>query len=199
MSNVQTAPLVGFQNAATDSNKIFRSVLDAMSRPGKVVDVPDMLFPKGLNPAANAILLTLADMDTPIWLSPEIVSEQVKSHIRFHTGAEITEDPTRAHFAIATAETSISDIQKLPSGTPEAPHQSATLILMTESLAGTPVISLSGPGIKTRETLGVTPLPDGFLDWAQANSCTFPCGVDVVFASKVSLAALPRSSQIEVN
>ncbi len=194
-----TSPLAGFQNAAAESNHVFRAVLDAMSRPGKIVGVSDLAAPAGLNPAANAILLTLADMDTPIWLADEIATEQAINHIRFHTGAEVTSDPSRAHFAIASAETAITEIAKLSSGTPEAPHQSATLILLVEALNAAPAFQMTGPGIKTKETLGVTPLPDGFLDWAQANSCKFPCGVDVIFASPASLAALPRSSQIEVN
>ncbi len=198
--NVMTdaAPLSGFTNQATDSNRVFRAALEAMSRPGKIVQAPEFATPKGLNSAATSVLLALADVDTPIWIHPTISNDEILSHLRFHTGAEITKDISKAAFAIASAGSEADYLNHLSLGTPEMPHMSATLILLVNEFTEAPSMTLSGPGIKDKETLGVTPLPEGFLEWAQANQRLFPCGVDTFFASASSLAALPRSSKIEV-
>ena len=198
--NVMTdaGPLSGFTNQATDSNRVFRAALEAMSRPGKIVTVPEFATPDGLNNASTAVLLALADVDTPIWIDPAICTNAILSHLRFHTGAEITSDVSKAAFVIASADSDTDYLNELSLGTPEMPHMSATLILLVDGFSDTPSMVLSGPGIKDKETLGVTPLPKGFLEWAQANQRLFPCGVDTFFASASSLAALPRSSNIEV-
>ena len=71
-TNAQTSDLLpGFDHAAFDSNSVFRALLDAMSRPGRIYDLPVAVSaPDGLNKAATATLLAMADMDTTIWLSP---------------------------------------------------------------------------------------------------------------------------------
>jgi len=194
----EAAPLSGFTNQATESNHIFRAALEVMSRPGKIMPMPDIPTPKDLNSAATCILLALADVDTPIWIDPAVRNDEILSHLRFHTGAEITDDIGKAAFAIASASSESDYLNQLPLGTPEMPHTSATLILLVDDFNDTSAMTLSGPGIKDKETLGVTPLPHGFLVWAQANQRLFPCGVDTFFASARSLAALPRSCNIEV-
>jgi len=199
--NIQSksAPLAGFDNAAFDSSRIFRYALDAMSRPGKIVDIDIPLpSPEGLNSATTAVLLTLADMDTPIWLSPEIKTIQAETHIRFHTGCEITENPERATFAIAPANGDLSFLASLPAGNPEMPHLSTTLILLVDGFEGQTPLQLTGPGIQTTTSLSPTPVSAEFYPWAQANQRLFPCGVDTFFAASSSLAALPRSTRMEV-
>ena len=58
-----------FTNAATESAAIFRATLNAMARPGVIETVvgagSGILPPKPLSAAAGAVLLTLADHETP--------------------------------------------------------------------------------------------------------------------------------------
>ena len=55
----------GFQSEIFDSQAIFRTVLDAMATPGKIMNLPIKIGPpKSLDPAAGAILMTLLDFET---------------------------------------------------------------------------------------------------------------------------------------
>ena len=72
--------LRGFENAAFESNAVFRTILDAMAHPGRIYDLPlDLPAPAGLNKSATAFLLAMADMDTTIWLSPDCASDAANS------------------------------------------------------------------------------------------------------------------------
>ncbi|MFT6558927.1 phosphonate C-P lyase system protein PhnH [Sneathiella sp.] len=194
-----SAPLPGLENKAFSSNRIFRDVLEALSRPGIVVTAPENLeCPAPINRSATGVLLALADMDTPVWFSPDIRNQQIEQHFQFHTGCPLTKQASEASFAVTHASSDLSFLKSLNTGTPENPHLSATLIVMVDGFNGSTPLSLSGPGIQTKHQLSLHPHPQALIQWAQTNQRLFPCGVDVIFASDTSLAALPRSTQIEV-
>ena len=194
-----TTPLSGFTNLAFESNHVFRNILEALSRPGKVMTSQlGLKAPETLNSSATAFLLALADMETPVWLSPDIRSPQAIDHLKFHTGCPIVSDCKDATFAVVSAGSDFSFLISLPIGSSEQPHQSATLIVMIDDFEGPIPLTLTGPGIEFTHTLSPNPLPHSLLVWAQANQRLFPCGVDIVFATPSSLAALPRTTMIEV-
>jgi len=195
----ENLPLPGLDNKTFAANKIFRDVLEALSRPGTVVPALENLeTPTGLNKAATGFLLSLADMETPVWFSPELATEQVKKHVRFHTGCPMTTNPAEAAFAVAHHSSDFSFLNRLSIGSAEMPHQSATLIIMVDGFTGPRPMTLTGPGIKAKQTLSPDPLPEDLILWAQANQRLFPCGVDLIFTTSTSLAALPRTTHIEV-
>ena len=80
-------------------------------------------------------------------------------------------------------------------GSAEYPDRSATLITEMESLVceGSDACRLTGPGIRDFSALC---LPDAAL--MQANAALFPLGLDFILTSDSSVAALPRSTKIEV-
>ena len=55
---------------------------------------------------------------------------------------------------------------------------------------------LEGPGIRGSARLRAAPLPADFVDGLRANRAAFPCGVDILFASDSTIAALPRSVRL---
>ena len=64
-----TLTLPGFAEPVADAQTTFRAVLDAMARPGTIHQVGANLSPPApLDPATAAVLLTLADNETPLWL-----------------------------------------------------------------------------------------------------------------------------------
>ena len=200
-TTAQTSDLLpGFDHAAFDSNAVFRALLDAMSRPGRIYDLPVAVSaPDGLNKAATATLLAMADMDTTIWLSPSCAIKAAGDHLKFHCGCPLSTDVKQADFAIARISDDLSFITDLAVGNAEYPDQSATLILMVDEISDRPSMTLQGPGIKDTHSLAIKGLPESFHAWRAENHHLFPCGVDVIFASEAQIAALSRTTRIEVN
>ena len=196
----QTSDLLpGFDHAAFDSNAVFRVLLDAMSRPGRIYDLPvSIATPDGLNASATATLLAMADMDTTIWLSPSSATKAANDHLKFHSGCPISEDVAQADFAVARIDDDLSFITRLSMGNAEYPDQSATLILMVDEISNAPAMKLTGPGIKDSHDLAIKNLPASFHAWRTENHHMFPCGVDVIFASPTQISALSRTTRIEV-
>tara|TARA_R110001583_G_scaffold140307_2_gene292573 strand:- start:19795 stop:20403 length:609 start_codon:yes stop_codon:yes gene_type:complete len=190
--------LPGFDHAAFDSNAVFRVILDAMSRPGRIYDRPiDIAVPDGLNAFAAATLLALADSDTTVWLSPGCATQAASRHLKFHCGSPIITDIVQADFAVAAIDDDLSFIAQLKVGNAEYPDQSATLILMVHDITNIPQMRLSGPGIKDSHTLEVKGLPAAFHAWRAENQPLFPCGVDVIFVTDTKIAALSRTTRVE--
>ncbi|MBX9698550.1 MAG: phosphonate C-P lyase system protein PhnH [Acetobacteraceae bacterium] len=185
----------GFADPALDAQRCFRAVLEAMSRPGRVQQLPQALLPEPpepLDPATAAALLTLADADTPVWLDD--VAAPAADWLRFHAGCPIVAAPMVATFALACG--AVPALDSLAAGTEEAPQESATLVIQLASLAAGTPLRLSGPGIEREHVLHVTGLPPGFAPAWTRNAARFPCGIDLILCAGHALAALPRSVRV---
>ena len=96
----------GFTDTVHDSQRVFRSLLEALSRPGTIQSldagmpgyaVSQVSSEEGVPLAAFAALLALADFSTPVHLPPEC--RALADAVRFHTGAPLTHDHAQAVFA----------------------------------------------------------------------------------------------------
>lgn len=182
----------GFADPVLDAQATFRAVLDAMSRPGRVLRAGTALHPPApLSPAAAAVLLALADADTPLWHD---AGAEAGAWLRFHGGAPVVADPAAAAFVLATGTPPA--LAALAQGSEEEPQAGATLVLQVAALAEGEGWRLAGPGIAREHRLRVTGAPEGFLAAWAANRAGFPCGVDVVLCAGDRLAALPRTVMI---
>ncbi|WP_158745396.1 phosphonate C-P lyase system protein PhnH [Acidisphaera sp. L21] len=184
--------LPGFAQPVADAQSCFRAVLDAMSHPGRVLFAGvDLAAPSPLAPATAAVLLTLADAETPIWLEP--AAADAADWLRFHCGAMLVE-PGEAQFAVCLG---LSSLAPFNWGTHEGPEASATLIVQIPSFDAGPRLRLSGPGLRVPETVRLGALPADFVDQWRANHAAYPRGIDLVLCAGSQLAALPRSITIE--
>ncbi|WP_085906889.1 phosphonate C-P lyase system protein PhnH [Kiloniella majae] len=191
--------LPGFDNPVFDATAIFRTILDAMSHPGTVIETPIKCeSPSKLNSSAASVLLALADMDTTIWLSPETECSNVADYLRFHTGCSLTKNSNHCDFAVLNGMEGPDQIANLPIGTAENPDRSATLIIAVDHFNAEQKAVLSGPGIKTTSELSPSPLNSKLWGWMKDNRNYFPCGIDVIFASPTHICALPRSSEMDI-
>jgi alpha-D-ribose 1-methylphosphonate 5-triphosphate synthase subunit PhnH len=190
--------LPGLADPVLDAQKIFRAVLEAMARPGTVVDLPyPPASPEPLDAATTAIALALADQETVVWLDDAADSEAVRQHLRFHCGSPLTADPAQAHFAIVADIRAMPPLSAFNLGGDEYPDRSTTLILQVPDLTGGAAWTLGGPGIRERATLAIAGLPDGFRDQVIENHLGFPRGVDLIFTCGARATALPRSTRLE--
>jgi alpha-D-ribose 1-methylphosphonate 5-triphosphate synthase subunit PhnH len=183
-----TIELPGFTDPVHESQAAFRAVLDAMSEPGRIATLGEGLTPPApLDPATAAILLTLADSDTPLWLDPAAAAAE--PWLTFHCGAPQAA-PEAAAFAVTLG---LPDLRWFNSGTHEAPERGATLIVQLPALGAGQAWQLSGPGLKSPATLHVAGLPDDFSALWTRNTARFPRGVDLILCAGHSAVALPRT------
>jgi alpha-D-ribose 1-methylphosphonate 5-triphosphate synthase subunit PhnH len=187
---------MGLADPVFGSQTVFRTVLTALSEPGKVVTLPDQLsgLPENLSPAAAALLLTLVDYETPTWLSAAFGT--IRPWLVFHTGAMIADKPIDARFALIAAGQSDRALTAFNLGDERYPDTSATVIVTCPSLENGLPVTLTGPGVK--ETMSFAPqgIDGAFWKQVQDNNALFPLGVDLIFVAGSSLAGLPRSTQI---
>ncbi|MGF6770155.1 alpha-D-ribose 1-methylphosphonate 5-triphosphate synthase subunit PhnH [Paraburkholderia sp. GAS199] len=190
----------GFADPVHDTQAVFRTLLDALSRPGTVGVVGNVLpevRATRAEPAAFAALLTLCDYATPVWLAQPDTA--LGSALRFHTGAPLVDEPEQAAFAYIHDAGAMPSLERFALGEAESPEQSVTLLVRVESLhGGTPVV-LSGPGIQHSATIAPLGLPEHFWRERAALAPLFPCGVDCYLVCGAELIGLPRTTQAKVN
>jgi alpha-D-ribose 1-methylphosphonate 5-triphosphate synthase subunit PhnH len=183
--------LPGFADPVHDAQACFRAVLDAMARPGTVHALAAAPRPPApLAPATAAVILTLCDAETPLWLDREPL--EAWEWIAFHTGATTA---SAEACAIGVATGLPPALGRLRAGTDDAPQDSATLVLQLCSLTQGTNFTLRGPGIPGTRVLRLDGLPRDFdlaAEW-RANHALFPRGVDLILTAGDHVAALPRS------
>ncbi len=90
-----------FMLPVQDAQHSFRRLLKAMSEPGVIVALHQLKRGwQPLNIATTSVLLTLADNDTPVWLSTPLNNDIVNQSLRFHTNAPLVSQPEQATFAV---------------------------------------------------------------------------------------------------
>lgn len=183
-----------FDAPALDSQAVFRSLLEAWARPGRLEELNrDCKAPDCLSPASAQLALTLLDHDTQVWLSPAL--EAAGHWITFHTGCPITQHPEQASFIFATAR-DLPPLSLFNMGDAMSPELGATLIVQIEALTGGPVLTLDGPGIDGTVQLAPQGLNVDFWNERAALAPHFPAGLDLVLVADQALACLPRTTRI---
>ncbi len=184
------------QAAAFASQSAFRALMDAMARPGEIKMVEGVGAPAPMAPATAALVQSLADYESPVWLDPAFAAvPAVADWIRFHTGAPIVAEPANAAFALIADPRAMPEFTAFAQGTEEYPDRSTTVIVQVERFAG-PALVLKGPGIRTISPFAAEPLPGDFSRRLRDNRELFPRGIDLVLVAGREIAALPRSVRL---
>ena len=188
----------GFADKVRSAQSTFRSVMDAMARPGSVARiVAGSGTPQPMMRGTAAIALTLFDHDTPLWLDPPMCeTSEVTKWLKFHTGAPVIADSSICSFALIGDAAALPDLNRFSFGSNEYPDRSTTLILQVESLTQGPAFELSGPGIDGTATLQAAIQPSDLFERLAINAALFPRGVDVVLVSDDAVVALPRTTRL---
>ncbi|MEK9905775.1 MAG: phosphonate C-P lyase system protein PhnH [Rhodospirillales bacterium] len=180
----------GFSQPVFGAQSAFRSIMEAFSFPGRIVEVQGpQEAPTGWPSSLAAACLTLLDNDVSIWLDHE--DPETIRYLNFHSGCRITSQPNDADFAVILDPES-APFQQFKIGTDKYPDRSATLLVACQSLSKGPVIEISGPGIKEKRR--IEPMLEVASFWAAwaTNNALYPLGFDVcLFTGNLALA-LPR-------
>jgi alpha-D-ribose 1-methylphosphonate 5-triphosphate synthase subunit PhnH len=188
----------GFADLARDSQRVFRAAMNAMARPGSIVDVDAGLAPpEPLTAGAAALALALCDYETPLWRDAAMSNDATRDYLRFHTGAPIVAASEKAAFALVASSLGLPDLNGFSLGSLEYPDASTTLIVQVRSFTSGEGWRLRGPGIDGETLFEAAPLPGDFIARRAALLQLFPRGLDFLFVADGRAAALPRTTLIE--
>ena len=188
----------GFADKVLSAQTTFRSVMDAMARPGSVHCIASASgTPPGMMRGTAAIALTLFDHDTPLWLDPRMSeTSEVQKWLKFHTSAPVVSDPSIASFGLIGNASELPALDQFSLGSNEYPDRSTTLILQVESLREGLAFELRGPGIDGTAMLQATIEPLDLFARLAINAALFPRGIDVVLVADDAIVAIPRTTRL---
>ena len=197
MTTVAELP-AGFADKVLSAQTTFRSVMDAMARPGSVQRVAAVSgAPGAMMRGTAAIALTLFDHDTPVWLDPRMSeTSDVAKWLKFHTSAPVIADSSICSFAVVGDARALPALDRFAFGTNEYPDRSTTLILQVESLTQGSAFELRGPGIDGTAVLRATLQPADLFERLAINATLFPRGIDVVLVADDAVVAIPRTTRL---
>jgi len=197
MTTIAELP-AGFADKVLSAQSTFRSVMEAMARPGSVQQVIATVgTPGSIMCGTAAIALTLFDHDTPIWLDAKMSeTSEVAKWLKFHSGAPVVADSSICSFALIGHGGALPDLSRFSFGSNEYPDRSTTLILQVDSLNHGAAFELRGPGIDGTAILRATIEPKDLFERLAVNEALFPRGIDIVLVSGESIVAIPRTTRL---
>jgi alpha-D-ribose 1-methylphosphonate 5-triphosphate synthase subunit PhnH len=188
----------GFADKVLSAQSTFRSVMDAMARPGSIQRIaPAAGTPVAMMRGTAAMALTLFDHDTPVWLDGRMsATADVGKWLKFHTSAPVIADASIASFALVGDPENLLALDRFAFGSNEYPDRSTTLILQVESLTDGPAVELQGPGIDGSTALRASIQPRDLFERLSVNAALFPRGIDVMLVHDDSIVAIPRTTRL---
>jgi alpha-D-ribose 1-methylphosphonate 5-triphosphate synthase subunit PhnH len=196
MTTIAEMP-AGFADKVLSAQSTFRSVMDAMARPGMIqrIDAP-VGVPAPMMRGTAAIALTLFDHDTPVWLDAAMAATpDVGKWIKFHASAPLVVDSSVCSFALIGGIDRLPTLQRFALGSNDYPDRSTTLIVQVASLTQGSAFELRGPGIDGTAELRCRLAPD-LLERLALNQALFPRGIDIVLVADDSIVAIPRTTRL---
>ncbi|WP_299197016.1 phosphonate C-P lyase system protein PhnH [uncultured Amphritea sp.] len=194
---------VGFKDAVTDAQQVFRSLLKVMSEPGVIEQLDQTDTLETLCPAAFSTCLALLDSTTRIWLAESFDNDSVSKNLSFHTGCRLTRDVSEADFVLCRAD-QLPALSQLKLGSAEYPDRGCTLLVQVAQLSdialpGATQLTLQGPGIPGQRSISVDSLPAELTRYLTERPDPFPLGLDIVLLGGDAVIAIPRTTVVEVN
>ncbi|WP_326837910.1 phosphonate C-P lyase system protein PhnH [Amycolatopsis rhabdoformis] len=186
-----TAPTAVLRPA--ESQQVFRTVLEALSRPGAAHDLPPDLV-RATDPAVLPVL-ALADLGTGVCVLEE--STKWADAVALATSAPIR--PLElARLVAAVRPVTEDEITRLCRGSAPAPEDAALIALAVSDVDGGELRwRVSGPGVPGELTLAPRGLPAGFVAARTEAVGGYPAGIDVLLVTDDGrVVGLPRTTTI---
>ena len=184
-----------------DAQRHFRTVLDSMSRPGKINRFAPLALtpPEGLTRAAAYVGFALLNADVAAHAVGK--GAAAESYLRANTQCRL-ETAEQADFIFISGDGDAAPIMAAKVGIPTYPDSGATAVIAVNhigksSSTGAVQLTLEGPGIETREIVFVTGLRTELLAALKAKNAEFPLGVDAILVSADEcVICLPRTTRV---
>ncbi len=189
-------------NEVFDAQRHFRTVLDSMSRPGKINRFAPLALtpPDGMHRASAYVAFALLNADVAYATTH---AGNAADYIRANTHSR-SAAPEQADFLFLRGDQhgDAALIEAAKVGIPAYPEGGATVVVQVEhigksSATGGLQLTLEGPGIESREIVFVTGLRAELLATLKTKNAEFPLGVDAVLVSADEcVICLPRTTKV---
>ncbi len=183
-----------------DSQRIFRSLLDAMGNPGRITTLPKIgIEPPAANRYPLLLLMTLLDHEVSFCVMGG-AQTQVTEYLKTNTGSKESR-LENSDFVLVYGGSSHGLIQGARVGTLEYPDESATVIYDIDSIGddgGGILLELSGPGIADKRIIGASGIEQTEIEDVLAMR-DYPLGLDLIFSDRAGrVVCIPRSTIVAV-
>lgn len=187
-----------------DTQTAFRSIMQALARPGQLQKLDAMKKlnpPKPLNAATACIGLTLMSQDS-LFHVEEQQFPQGKEYFSVNTSARFCEI-SEAAFLYIQGQDSTATIAKAHTGLLEYPETSATVIIDVMAMSEEPMadalaLNMQGPGVLDEKTVFIKGINPEILGMIQAKNGEYPLGIDVFMTDKKNqVLGIPRTNQFK--
>ena len=187
-------------NIVHDTQQTYRKLVTSMSRPGTISTViGEIEHPIPCHYATFLTILTLLDAEVSFHVISD--KQEMSKTISDYTLAKETSIEV-ADFIIvpngSNEEAVVEAMKKCKVGTLEDPQNSATWIVEQNMISVTGTMTLTGPGIKTETSLHLD-FPPELLEMRNRRVQEFPLGTDMIFTDPVSLACIPRTTNVSLH
>ena len=189
-----------------DSQRTFRALMMALSFPGKIFQLPslELTAPRKESGFILQPFLSLLDLETSFHVSCDdpVIRNHIVSYLELNTNC-LSRRHQEADFILSLGSLA-GRYPQLKRGTLSNPNDSATVIYGVNQITETPVqgsvlLTLRGPGIKTKTDVAVSGLADAEIEMWNNHKSDYPMGIDIYLISSTGdIIGIPRSVKIQL-
>jgi alpha-D-ribose 1-methylphosphonate 5-triphosphate synthase subunit PhnH len=190
-------------NEIFDSQRHFRTILDSMSRPGKLNRFAPLALtpPSALNKGGAFVGFALLNADASFHAAP--LGDEATEYLRVNTASRVDE-AGQADFVFFNGHAAAGEalVEQAKIGIATYPETGATVVIQVDhmgksSATGGLQLTLEGPGVETREIVFVTGLRAELIAALKAKNVEFPLGIDAILVSADEcILCLPRTTKV---
>lgn len=185
---------------APTSLAVFRVVLGALARPGRVVGPPTRVPP--VVPTVLLPALALADLDVAVTVLDEHDGDPIAwdEVVRAATGARPAAGIDDADLVVAMRTPTIDEIARIRTGDPTSPERGARLVVACDGFDRGTDLDVEGPGAAAGRSARLAGIGADVLDAIATANSRFPAGFDTWFVDpRGAMVAIARSTRITAN
>ena len=188
-----------FSQSCLDNHECFRILLNSMSRPGKIFQLPDATEDNFVTTVFR-LLDTVLDQQVSCCLLDG--NKELENQLKLRTGTHVT-DAESADFLLALSGDSCGKSLTAKRGQLDFPDEGATILFGVNQLSdgtATTGVRLFGPGIKDNIYPKICGLAAQELNQLKEVNAEYPLGIDCIFIDQNGqLMSIPRSTRIGEN
>lgn len=177
-----------------DTQRVFRKILDSLSKPGKVCNISSESNNFN-NEHSHLLAIGCSLLDNEVSVFVEKTPKLENSLVDLTLVKR--ESLSNADFIFITAPMNYNCAReimlKAKKGTFKDPHTSATIVILCDEILGNKEVKLKGPGIDGVIEINTTDYIENIIRIKQENRDEYPCGIDIIFADESGgILGIPR-------